>query len=201
MLSIASTGDSPRQERILAVALEVFGRYGFRKTSMDEVARSADISRQGLYLHFASKEGLFRAAMRKELDTALAEASQCLAEEGVALDERVVRALDAWLGRYVGSMLASDIGNLLQTPAMQLEEMVDQAKATFYGRLAAAIAAAMTEKDRQRLGVTPTEIAEALHTAAQGAKYLSGARAESRAEFVARLTAVVRVVLAGLPMS
>src|SRR6476469_6347330 len=109
MESILSTADRTRQERVLAVALEVFGRYGFRKTSMDEVARSADISRQGLYLHFASKEGLFRAALRKELDTALAEASQCPAEEGVPLDERVVRALDAWLGRYVGSMLASDI--------------------------------------------------------------------------------------------
>jgi hypothetical protein len=110
--------------------------------------------------------------MRKELDTALAEASHCLAEEGVALDERVVHALDAWLGRYVGSMPASDIGNLLQTPSMQLGEMVDQAKATFYERLAAAIAPAMTEKERRRLGVTPLEIAEALHTAAQGAKYL-----------------------------
>ena len=184
---------------MLAVALEVFGRYGFRKTSMDEVARLADISRQGLYLHFASKEGLFRAAMGQELDTALAEASHRLVEEGVALEERVVGALDAWLGRYVGSMLASDIGGLLQTPAMRLEEMVDQSKETFYERLAAAIAPAMTEKDRRRLGVTPADIAEALHTAAQGAKYLSGARAQSRAEFVARLTAVVHVVLAGLP--
>jgi AcrR family transcriptional regulator len=49
MESISSTVDRTRQERVLAAALEVFGRYGFRKTSMDEVARSADISRQGLY--------------------------------------------------------------------------------------------------------------------------------------------------------
>jgi uncharacterized membrane protein YqiK len=47
------------------------------------------------------------------------------------------------------------------------------------------------------LGVTPEEIAGALHTVAQGAKYLSKARAESREEFVARMTAAVRVVLAG----
>ena len=49
MKSMSSTPDSARQERVLAVALEVFGRYGFRKASMDEIARSADISRQGLY--------------------------------------------------------------------------------------------------------------------------------------------------------
>src|SRR5882757_641067 len=106
MVSIMSTPDSARRERVLAVALEVFGRYGFRKTSMDEIARSADISRQGLYLYFANKDALFRAAVRQELGTALGDASRRLDEKGVALDRRVVGALDAWLGRYVGSMLS-----------------------------------------------------------------------------------------------
>jgi len=197
MASISSTPDSARQERVLAVALEVFGRYGFRKASMDEIARSADISRQGLYLRFASKDALFRAAVRQELDTALGDVSRCLNEEGVGLERRAVAALDAWLGRYVGSMLASDIGNLLQNPAMQLGDMVDPAIAAFDARLAAAIAAAMSEDDCRRLGVAPEEIAGALHTVAQGAKYLSNARAESREEFVARMTAAVRVVFAG----
>ena len=198
MTSIPSTADRTRQERVLAVALEVFGRYGFRKTSMDEVARSADISRQGLYLYFASKEALFRAAVHQELDTALGDASRCLDEEGAALDQRVVAALDAWLGRYVGSMLASDIAGLLQNPAVQIGDMVDAASAAFDARLAAAIAAATAEKDRRRLGVTPEEIAAALHTVGQGAKYLSSSRGESRAEFVTRVTPAVRLVLAGL---
>jgi TetR/AcrR family transcriptional regulator, regulator of autoinduction and epiphytic fitness len=198
MESMSSTVDRPRRERVLAAALEVFGRYGFRKTSMDEVARAADISRQGLYLYFASKEALFRAAVRQELDTALADASRCLNEEGAPLDQRVVAALDAWLGRYVGSMLASDIAGLLQNPAVQIEDVVDAAIAAFDAQLAATVAAATGEKDRGRLGVTPEEIAAALHTVGQGAKYLSSARGESRAEFVARLTAPVRLVLAGL---
>ena len=198
MTSIPSTAERTRQERVLTVALEVFGRYGFRKTSMDEVARSADISRQGLYLYFASKEALFRAAVRQELDTALGDASRCLNEEGAALEQRVVAALDAWLGRYVGSMLASDIAGLLQNPAVQLGGMVDAAVAAFDARLAVTIAAATAEQDRRRLGVTPEEIAAVLHTVGQGAKYLSSSRGESRAEFVARLTAAVRLVLAGL---
>lgn len=187
-----------RQERVLAAALEVFGRYGFRKTSMEEVARSADISRQGLYLYFPGKEALFRAAVRQELDTALADASRCLDEEGAALDRRVVAALDAWLGRYIGSMLASDIAGLLQNPAVQIADMVDADVAAFDARLAEAIAAATAEADRRRLGVTPQEIAAALHTVGQGAKYLSSSRRESRAEFVDRVTTAVRLVLAGL---
>lgn len=196
-MSMASTADGARRERVLAVALEVFGRYGLRKASMDEIARSADISRQGLYLHFANKEALFRAAIQQELDTALDEATTCLNTQGLGLEQRIVAALDAWLGRYVGSMLASDIGNLLQTPAMQLDDIVDPATVAFDNALAAAIAAAMSESDRRRLGLTPEEITEALHAVTQGAKYLSNARAESREQFVARMAAGVRVIFAG----
>src|SRR3954468_10902825 len=194
MSSTASTPASTRPERVLAAALEVFARYGFRKASMDEIARSADISRQGLYLHFANKDALFRAAVRQELDTALAQAARCLTEEGVRLEQRVVAALDAWLGRYVGSMLASDIGNLIQSPAIHLADIVDPATDAFYARLGAAIAAAMPKNDGKRLGVTPQEITEALRMVGHGARYVSNARAESRRQFLARLTAAVRVV-------
>jgi AcrR family transcriptional regulator len=47
-----------RRRALLDAALAVFSRYGYQKTSMDEVARSAQLSRQGLYLHFATKEEL-----------------------------------------------------------------------------------------------------------------------------------------------
>ena len=194
MLSIASTPDTARQERVLAVALEVFGRYGFRKASMDEIARSADISRQGLYLHFANKDALFRAAVRQELETALGDVSRCLNEEGVGLERRAVAALDAWLGRYVGSMLASDIANMLENPAVELRDVVEAAIGAFDTRLAAAIAAATTGDDRKRLGVTPEEIATVLHTVGQGSKYLS----RSREEFVTRATAAIHLMFAGL---
>ena len=140
---------------------------------------------------------MFRAAVRHELDTALDDVSRCLNEEGVGLERRAVAALDAWLGRYVGSLLVSDIGNLLQNPAVQLGDLVDPAIAACRARLAAAIAAAMSDSDRRRLGVTPEEIAGALLTIAQGAKYLSNAQVESREEFVSRMTAAVRVVFAG----
>ena len=198
MSSISSPSVNAREERVLAAALQVFGRYGFRKASMDEIARSADISRQGLYLRFASKDALFRAAVRHELDTALGEVSRCLDEEGVGLERRVVAALDAWLGRYVGSMLTLDLGSLLQNPAMRLGDVVNPAVGSFDDRLAAAIAVAMSENDVKRLGVTPEEIAAALLTVAQGARYLSNALAESREEFVGRLTAAVHVLFAGL---
>jgi len=183
--------------RLLDAAADVFSRRGFHAATIDDVADAAGYTKGAVYANFAGKDALFRAAVRQELDTALSDVSRSLDEEGVGLERRVVKALDAWLGRYVGSMLASDIGNMLKNPAMQLGDMVDPAIAAFDARLAAAIAAAMSENDGRRLGVTPEEIAGALHTVAQGAKYLSNARAESREAFVARMTAAVRVVFAG----
>jgi AcrR family transcriptional regulator len=193
MKSVPVPVESARQERVLAVALDVFGRYGFRKTSMEEVARSAEISRQALYLRYANKEALFRAAVRQELDNALSEASRCLDEHGTRLDDRVVSALDAWLGRFVGSTLASDIGNLLENSTMHLGDMVTESIAAFEARLSAAIAVATTEDDRRRLGVTSDEVSAMLHTMGRGWKY----QVSSRTEFVARITAAVRLVLAG----
>jgi AcrR family transcriptional regulator len=189
----AQPTDSARREQVLSVALEVFGRYGFRKTSMDEVARSAEISRQGLYLYFASKEALFRAAVRQELDTALSEASRCLDEENVGLEDRVAAALDAWMGRFVGSMLASDIANMLENSAMQLGDMAAEFSAAFEARLSSAIAAGTTETDRRQLGVTPEEITGTLHAVGKGWRF----QVDSRSEFVANVTSAVGLVFAG----
>ena len=63
-----------RREALLEAAVGVFARYGFRKTSMDEVARAAGVSRQGLYLQFADKEELFRKAVEFRLNHQLSAA-------------------------------------------------------------------------------------------------------------------------------
>lgn len=194
MTEKTTVGDGPRREQVLGVALEVFGRYGFRKASMDEVARAAEISRQGLYLYFASKEALFRAAVEHELRSALSAASAFLDTDAAPLTERVAGALDAWLGRFVGTLLARDLGNLLDNSAMQLGDMVDGFTADFELRLSRVIAAGTAEKDRLRLGVTPEEVAATLHLTGRGWKYQVG----SRAEFTDKVNTTVRLVLAGL---
>ena len=41
---------------ILAAAETIFARYGFRKTTVDDIAKEAGLSRATVYLYFASKE-------------------------------------------------------------------------------------------------------------------------------------------------
>jgi len=48
------------KETIVSVANRLFSRFGFHKTSMDEIAKVARKAKGSLYYHFASKEDLFR---------------------------------------------------------------------------------------------------------------------------------------------
>src|SRR5271156_2428383 len=91
-----------RQEVVLEAAVGVFARYGFRKTSMDEVARAAGVSRQGLYLLFADKETLFRQAVTFKLNRQLRAAIAELSKDQTSLEARLIAACDEWAGRFVG---------------------------------------------------------------------------------------------------
>ncbi|TIN71546.1 MAG: helix-turn-helix transcriptional regulator, partial [Mesorhizobium sp.] len=56
---IAAT--DPKRVRILDGAMKVFLAYGFSRTTMDDIARAADMSRPALYLLFKNKTDIFRA--------------------------------------------------------------------------------------------------------------------------------------------
>lgn len=53
-----------KRQRILETAMDLFCSQGFANTSMDAIAREADVSKQTIYSHFGSKDDLFVAAIR-----------------------------------------------------------------------------------------------------------------------------------------
>ncbi len=53
-----------RREEILATALEVIARNGYRRTSFREIADAVGLSKTGMLHHFANKEELFREIIR-----------------------------------------------------------------------------------------------------------------------------------------
>jgi len=55
------------RKKILSVANRLFSRFGFHKTSMDEIAKIARKAKGSLYYHFASKEELFKEVVSKEI--------------------------------------------------------------------------------------------------------------------------------------
>lgn len=69
-----------RRQVILEAAYNVFGNYGFRRTSMDDIAKAAGISRPSLYQTFANKNDIFCALVDKALAASVAEAETSLAQ-------------------------------------------------------------------------------------------------------------------------
>jgi AcrR family transcriptional regulator len=86
MIRTASTS----RERILASGFKLFGRYGFKRTSMEDIASEAGLSRAALYLQFRNKEEIFR-----ELATDLHEESLSQAEAALGADGPLVKRLRA----------------------------------------------------------------------------------------------------------
>ncbi|MGB0938546.1 MAG: TetR/AcrR family transcriptional regulator [Colwellia sp.] len=62
MVSKRSKSESKRQQ-ILDASIALFTEKGFAKTSMDLIAKNADVSKQTVYSHFGNKDELFFAAI------------------------------------------------------------------------------------------------------------------------------------------
>jgi len=55
-----------RAERILDAAAELTLRWGYNKTTVDDIARQAGVAKGTIYLHWKTREDLFLALMQRE---------------------------------------------------------------------------------------------------------------------------------------
>ncbi|PKP02514.1 MAG: TetR family transcriptional regulator [Bacteroidetes bacterium HGW-Bacteroidetes-9] len=54
------------KDAIVSVARSIFSRFGFKKTTMDEIAIASHKGKSSIYYYFSSKEDIFRAVVEKE---------------------------------------------------------------------------------------------------------------------------------------
>lgn len=160
------------RERILGAAFDRFARYGFRRTSMADIADAAGISRAALYLQFRNKEAIFRALSAELHDAALAAAETALA--GAApLAERLCAAVEAKSLRFVEIAYGSPHGSELLDESNRLcGEHPAGAERRFRTALAGVFrrAAAAGELDLASAGLTATAAAELFTRSVSGLK-------------------------------
>ncbi|MFK7865616.1 MAG: TetR/AcrR family transcriptional regulator [Pseudohongiellaceae bacterium] len=60
-----------KKEAVFDAASEVFAQYGFRRTTMNDIAQAVGISRPALYLMFSNKENLFCELTNHRLNQAI----------------------------------------------------------------------------------------------------------------------------------
>ena len=65
-----------RPQELLDAALALFAEKGFAATRAEEVAVRAGVSKGTLYLYYPSKEELFKAVVRRNLTSLIAEGEQ-----------------------------------------------------------------------------------------------------------------------------
>ena len=94
--------ESARLAHVLEKALTVFTRYGFRKTSIEDIAKAAGISRQGIYFHFKNKDEIFKASIQKSLDDRLRAANKIFDDDRLTLEEK-------WIDLAIKPLLAARI--------------------------------------------------------------------------------------------
>jgi AcrR family transcriptional regulator len=188
---IQATEEEPvdsRQLGVLDAAVTVFARYGFRKASMDEVARAAGVSRQGLYLQFANKEDLFRKALEHSLRHQLKAAVAALSRRQDSLELRLIAACDAWSGRFVGS-LGADAADLMCASTSLAGATLTHYETQFELAVTGAIADSPLNDFCITAGLPPADLARTLHATARGLKH----RSASREEFVKGMTVAARM--------
>ncbi len=70
-----------REEHLLDVAAALLVRWGYRKTTIDDVAHDAGVGKGTIYLHWKGKSELFRAAIMREQQRVSAEVRQRVAAD------------------------------------------------------------------------------------------------------------------------
>ena len=70
-----------RREGIILAAQKLFSQFGPRKTSVDEIARLAQVSKGTIYNHFKSKEEIYSAVVQQELTSLIEQIQEAVGKE------------------------------------------------------------------------------------------------------------------------
>ena len=92
-------GEDMLFDRVAAAALDEFAEHGIRRTSMEDVARRAGVSRMTVFRRFASKQRLVEIVIAREVHRGMQELD-LLWEGAETLEDRLVAGFE-FAGRYV----------------------------------------------------------------------------------------------------
>jgi len=184
------------RERILRAAFTRFAGYGFRRTSMEDIAEVAGVSRAALYLQFRNKEAIFLALAEElhgqsltDVEAALAGAATLPERLRAAVEAKSLRFVEIAYGSPHGSELLDESNRLCGNLAATAEQRFRTLLARVFRRAAAA-----GEIDLAAASLTPAAAAELFARSVPGLK----GPGETVETYRTRVAALVHVFAAGL---
>ena len=58
-----------KKEEVINAARNLFTKYGYKKVSMDEIAKEANVTKKTIYSYFSDKEAMFKYFASEELQS------------------------------------------------------------------------------------------------------------------------------------
>jgi AcrR family transcriptional regulator len=93
----ASQSGSAKPNAIVLAGLRLFTQYGYRKTSIDDIARTAQVAKRTVYLHFENKAAVFLAILEYLGEQVRQRCAAAERAAGTTVD-RLTGLLDAYFG-------------------------------------------------------------------------------------------------------
>ncbi len=185
-----------KRAAILEAAQKLFSQYGYRRTSIDDIAREAEIAKGTVYLSFKSKEEIFRALCESLSARVQAEAVRASVMEA-PIEERLAAVLEAKYGFYFELVKSSPhAAELMDSKNRLSEDIFTPADRKYAKTLRETIEAAVRhgEIDPARAGLDSAGVAELLLASATGIEKTANAPAT----FHRRLRELARMTVAAL---
>lgn len=178
-----SPAPDDRRAEALLIAFGLFLRFGYRKTSMDDVARAVGVSRQGLYVWYPNKGALFGAVVEHALDQMLEQIEAALASDA-PLPERLLEAFTRLSGLHTDPTLdPSTVDELFEASERLLGDRVE----AFYTRVRQQLVRALPAGPPP-----PEDVADTLLAASTGIKH----QVRDREAYRATLRRMIAVIVA-----
>ncbi len=174
----------------LQAAVGVFLQYGYRKSSMEDIARAIGVSRQWVYQQFESKEKLFHDAVEAALADTLAKSRSAL-EQDQPIDALLLAAFDAWCGEHLETFSRSPHADEIMASAFsQFGRQIRTTRDALEDALAEAIERAGVDLPKP---TKAADLAALLLAASDGLKKYG----PNRDEYLDEMRRFIQVVLAG----
>ncbi|GAA4575724.1 TetR/AcrR family transcriptional regulator [Planotetraspora kaengkrachanensis] len=149
-----------KRDSIVSAALAVFGRYGYRRTSMELIAQAAGMSRPALYQVFTGKEDVFRAVAQKIVDDVTSAAQQARERPG-SVAERLYNVLSIKLELFAGTIEAEFRAEMFAEAKVIAEDVLTSFEKRYLEVVEAVLHASRDELDLLDVAI-PTRDAAAL---------------------------------------
>ena len=188
----ALEGTAARRGALLDAAISVFSRYGFKKTSMDDLARAAGLSRQGLYLNFPTKEALFKDAVLHAVATMQAAGRAALAREDRSIEERILGVFEAIHGHAVGPG-TEHMNELIETATELVGPVLAELETNIVAEVTRVLRSSGVAAGWKDAGVSAKDLAENLYTASYGLKH----QVSTHAAYRERMLVAVHIACRG----